>query len=605
MLGSLDQRTTELASAYTQSTEALRGVIDEGAERAVATLVATNERLRGELTGVLDRLQGLNRLLQQDVASASGDLGAVEEGLAHRAQQLEGLLAEVANQTGRASEQIADQVEALRSASTGAMQQASDLAHALGEQSRSLAENTQEQLRALTEAAAALERVESQVAGALNQRQDALEGLLGRIGERSQELESVTRSFTVLVEGSLQNAETKARRIGSVLADTAESANRAIGEQFDRIRSSTGEESERTAAALRTAYEEAAGEMTKALGEATARFRDTMGELRSMTAQIQRELDATRSELRRGIVEIPQETQETTANMRRVVADQIKALNELASLVSRSNRVVDAAPSVPLRRVNEPSPAAAALAPEPRPAAPAAAAQNLGPRSSPAGAATPGSQPESRSMTAAQPAAARFIEPTRAPQPKFQGTDTSPLPVPPARPVQPAPERHTGRREDGPAPREAGTRGGWLSDLLHRASRDDEPVETARSGPQRPDRLHAKGLESLDSISVDIARMIDHDAAVELWDRHKSGERNLATRRLYTSQGQQTFEEIRRRYRRDQEFKQTVDRYVEEFERLLGEVSRDDRDSKLRTSYLTSETGKVYTMLAHAAGRFD
>ncbi len=71
------------------------------------------------------------------------------------------------------------------------------------------------------------------------------------------------------------------------------------------------------------------------------------------------------------------------------------------------------------------------------------------------------------------------------------------------------------------------------------------------------------------------------------------------------SQGQQTFEEIRRRYRRDQEFKQTVDRYVEEFERLLGEVSRDDRDSKLRTSYLTSETGKVYTMLAHAAGRFD
>ena len=41
------------------------------------------------------------------------------------------------------------------------------------------------------------------------------------------------------------------------------------------------------------------------------------------------------------------------------------------------------------------------------------------------------------------------------------------------------------------------------------------------------------------------------------------------------------------------------------FERLLAEVSRDDRDSMLTKTYLTSETGKVYTMLAHASGRFD
>ena len=53
------------------------------------------------------------------------------------------------------------------------------------------------------------------------------------------------------------------------------------------------------------------------------------------------------------------------------------------------------------------------------------------------------------------------------------------------------------------------------------------------------------------------------------------------------------------------EFKQTVDRYINEFERLLDEVSRDDRGQVVARTYLTSETGKVYTMLAHAAGRFD
>jgi hypothetical protein len=145
-----------------------------------------------------------------------------------------------------------------------------------------------------------------------------------------------------------------------------------------------------------------------------------------------------------------------------------------------------------------------------------------------------------------------------------------------------------------------GARGGWLSDLLSRASRDEE--EPMHNGA-RADRIN--NLASLDSISVDIARMIDHDAAADAWDRYRGGERNAFSRRLYTAQGQQTFEEIHRKYRRDDEFRQTVDRYVEEFERLLAEVSRDDRDSMLTKTYLTSETGKVYTMLAHASGRFD
>ena len=99
--------------------------------------------------------------------------------------------------------------------------------------------------------------------------------------------------------------------------------------------------------------------------------------------------------------------------------------------------------------------------------------------------------------------------------------------------------------------------------------------------------------------------MINHDEAAELWDRYKRGERNVFSRNLYTMQGQKAFDEIRRKYRNDREFTRTVDRYIVEFERLLEEVSRDDRGQVVARTYLTSETGKVYTMLAHAAGRFD
>jgi hypothetical protein len=159
--------------------------------------------------------------------------------------------------------------------------------------------------------------------------------------------------------------------------------------------------------------------------------------------------------------------------------------------------------------------------------------------------------------------------------------------------------------------RSAGSdRTGWLSDLLARASEAEpaNPAVTAAANqpaitpaPKAPGRPAA----SLDTISLDISRMVDHAAASEAWERYYRGDRNAFSRVLYTAQGQQTFDEIRRRYGSDHEFHETVDRYTQEFERLLNDVARDDRDGTLVRTYLTSETGKVYTLLAHAAGRLD
>ncbi|WP_236044296.1 hypothetical protein, partial [Methylobacterium ajmalii] len=166
--------------------------------------------------------------------------------------------------------------------------------------------------------------------------------------------------------------------------------------------------------------------------------------------------------------------------------------------------------------------------------------------------------------------------------------------------------------------------GGWLSDLLSRASLDDDEdvPPLARSGDKAGEKgkgsaigsaATAKaggsaddaGAAAIDSISSNIARMIEHPAAVDLWERYRRGETNLFTRRLYTAEGQRTFDEIHRRYRAEPDFRRTVDHYVREFERLLGEVSRTDQDPRRANAYLTSESGKVYTMLAHASGRFE
>ena len=70
---------------------------------------------------------------------------------------------------------------------------------------------------------------------------------------------------------------------------------------------------------------------------------------------------------------------------------------------------------------------------------------------------------------------------------------------------------------------------------------------------------------------------MDRNLAAEMWDRYQRGESKAFTKRLYTPAGQKAFDEVARKYRADRGFKQTVDRYIAEFERLLDEVAREDR----------------------------
>ncbi|RUY48837.1 kinesin, partial [Mesorhizobium sp. M7A.F.Ca.CA.001.12.1.1] len=302
--------------------------------------------------------------------------------------------------------------------------------------------------------------------------------------------------------------------------------------------------------------------ITDVVDSATKRFADATEEMRRTAGSIKSELDLTRAELKKGVIEMPEEAKESTSAIRRAVSEQINALKELSDIVAKSGRGGDGS--------------------EPR---------NLRP--------------------APQAPAARAAEPPRrapAPQPDLR-TPQAPLGGPALRGTLDL-ERPA---EAAPRPRgDASARtpqGGWVRDLLTAASNDEDlrsaaptaPVEAQRATPAQRSPLHV--VESLNSLSVDIARAIDHEASIELWNRYRRGERDVFTRRLYTLKGQQTFDEIRRKYQAEAEFRAAVDRYCDDFEKLLKDVSRNDRDNIMAQTYLTSDTGKVYTMLAHASGR--
>ncbi|HKQ54822.1 MAG TPA: hypothetical protein VJT12_02920 [Methyloceanibacter sp.] len=101
----------------------------------------------------------------------------------------------------------------------------------------------------------------------------------------------------------------------------------------------------------------------------------------------------------------------------------------------------------------------------------------------------------------------------------------------------------------------------------------------------------------------EIARAVDYRTATEIWQRFRSGERGVLGRHIYNPDGQATFDEIARRYSHENEFRLTVDRYIADFERLLGEAETRDPAGSMLQNYLTSESGRVYLLLAHASGR--
>ena len=369
------------------------------------------------------------------------------------------------------------------------------------------------------------------------------------------------KSFNGLIEGSFNDAERRASEIGAVLSRSSADVAETIAEQFALVRDETSKERELTLVSMRDAYQTAHAEVHQLFGQALDRFRSSASEMRGVAQEIHREINLAREEVQRGAADLPRETAEQASAMRRVVAEQVKALSDLSELMQRSGRSLDLA--------------------------------------EPVGASQ--SRMESPRMEPPRVEAPRPIEKPRMPR-----VEPS---IPPVAPV--ALDEIARPRVQAPPSRAASTsasadRGpGWLSDLLARASQDEGEASPGSLSSGSPAKPAARGPQSLDAISHEISRMVDHAAVVDAWDRYYRNERRPFSRRIYKGQGQQTFEEIRRRYAADADFRDTVDRYTQEFERVLTDVARDDRDGSLGRSYLISDQGKVYTMLAHAAGRIE
>lgn len=440
-----------------------------------------------------------------------------------------------------------------------------------------------------------------------------------------EEIQSIIAGSQNEVQAALTMLLKESQVMGDNLRQEATSITEMMHREMQVIKDSAVGNTEESLMEIRLSHEKAIEDIIGRIEQAGSRLTGTTESLNTVANRMDEEMETTRNDLANVVSNMPKEAKQALLEMQSFVDDQVTALSELASVVGSFGSVVSTpapkAVEAPATKRAKPKPAREALpasrisshlsraasqkpAPHQQPndarhAVPSTASQaqaNVNRRPIPQNAA-PQQQPMRQPYT--QPTAQRPPEPQHAPSNQQQRPT----------PTQSRPQQATPRSPSGDASK-------WeMPDLLSRASanqtlpehlqpRAEAPNQTRPSQrPPQQNELHS--VESLNALSLDLARALDHEAPDQLWTRYRNGERNVFTRRLYTLRGQKLFDEVSYKYRNEPSFKRDVDRYIGDFEELLTKIYEQDRDSMLIDTYLSSETGKVYLMLAHASGRLD
>ena len=463
--------------------------------------------------------------------------------------------------------QTAEQVGAQSTEAIGVLtaqtQALRDVSSGLLEQIHNLTQRFENQGQAILTAAKALDSSNTKIDSILENRHQAIIGLLHAVNTKGADLDNMMRSYAGMVESTLTSAESRAKQVGSALArDTAGQAQQALS-QIERLREEAQAHTARAVGDLKSSFETVITQIGRQLEQMRGQFDSTSRGMRDAAQKTATDLDSLRQEMQRRMEGLPQQTAQATAAIRKALADQLKEIEAITPVLTRPQ----------IQQSPGPEPYRQPQIPQRREQPPASEfeASQFDPRGRPVGG-----DADLSALAQQVPAASRGPaggEPQRGYQ---QG---------------PAEYRQPERRGAG-----------WsVGDLLTNADAPGYP-------PQRPDPYAPRAPQAPQGVSQglrldEIARAIDHRTAAEVWQRFRAGERGVLGRHLYSLDGQATFDEISRRYDRDGDFRATVDRYIGDFERLLREAEQNDPEGRVMQNYMTSETGRVYLLLAHASGR--
>ncbi len=109
--------------------------------------------------------------------------------------------------------------------------------------------------------------------------------------------------------------------------------------------------------------------------------------------------------------------------------------------------------------------------------------------------------------------------------------------------------------------------------------------------------------EALNSSAIDISKAFANDVADDAWASYLRGDRGIFTRRAVRLLDNQDARALTEIYEDDGDFRETVNRYIHDFEAMLRSVLSTRDGNALAVTLLSSDIGKLYVALAQSIDR--
>ena len=552
----------------------------------------------------------LGRAVRREIDALNTGL----EGALLRVRSLEGSIAERLSAVEETARNLEERGDALRAALREERENLASVAHTLSADSDRMGEHLRQRAGALRESAQA-------TAAEMAAAQEAVDGRIAVLGEALRQAAMTAQA----------NAQTADRGAASLLA---------AAEALDGRMEAYLQRGERQRSALHEAVNALKLE-TQALESALGRNLDALGGIGESLSEQARRADQVASDIARRGEAASGFLGARADAIANAFASQVERLEGTATAAEERLKAAGTAAEHAAERVRttfELATKGAALASEATGDAAASAMtamssalETLNQRTEAAREAAARAVAELKAEAEALPALlAERIKAIRA-------EELAAIGAPPPTPALPSPEAVAAAGEsqtsdeDGAAP-DAGGKPEWfgfarrlagkirkepeapqgadwrLATALANVDDRDIPRPAARKAPppKQPIDLHSEALhvvEKLQALAIDLDRALGDDPAPDMWRRYINGERSIFTRRLVASIGRDGADKIAQRYAADTEFRHHADRYMQEFEGLLDDAASRDRDQILVETFLTSQTGRLYLLVAAATGR--
>ena len=110
-------------------------------------------------------------------------------------------------------------------------------------------------------------------------------------------------------------------------------------------------------------------------------------------------------------------------------------------------------------------------------------------------------------------------------------------------------------------------------------------------------------IEDLNSTAIDMNRLLDEQGSSKLWPRLTRGDKGIFVRGMFQDDARHAREVIKGKFEEDDNFRKYVQRYLDQFERLLNDANESDPENLLSFTFLSADIGKLYLLLAQSLGR--